>query len=272
MYDRLRRTGTRVGRALCALLVIVLLVAAVGYAVGPEPDVRSAPTVDTDESPSAVVADAASQLWVRDHTWELWVRERNRTSEHVVEHVVWRVRVQHSRSRFRATTWDRPDGPNETVEPTDQPMRYGYSRRYAAWGRLSGEDEWRRYSGVEPVYEPKTTAPIIATSGLRNASMTVVSENASTLVVQTSDERALSAFRSDYPRGEVTVTFVVAKTENPYLARYTVRQETNRTVTVTTARVSDVGTTTAPEPEGVPSVTPMEVVRRTVYGLEALFT
>lgn len=75
---------------------------------------------------------------------------------------------------------------------------------------------------------------------------TVVSENATALVVRTSDARALSALRSDFERGEVTATLVVVKTEEPCLARCTVRRETNETVVVKTVRVSAVGKTTHP--------------------------
>lgn len=272
MSERFRTVAWRVARGLAAVVLLCLGAAVVGFAVGPDPGVRSAPAVDTDERPSEVVADAATRLWVRDHTWELWVREQDRATESATKRIVWRVRVQHSRSRFRVVVWDDSEGPNGTVHPSDPPMRYGYSRRYAAWGRIPEEDDWRRYSGIEPVYEPKRSAPVTTVSGLRNASMTVVSENETALVVRTSDERALSALRSDFRRGEVTATFVVAKTEDPHLARYTVRKETNETVVVTTVQVSAVGTTTALKPEGVPPITPMEFVRRTVFGLEALFT
>lgn len=270
MSSRFRRLG-RIGvRAFGALLLLCLVVAAVGYAVGPDPEVRSAPNVDTDERPAKVVADAAAQLHVRDHTWELWLREQNRTTGNVSNGILWRVRVQHSQDRFRIAQWGPPDGSTESVEPTDQPARYGYSRRYAAWGKLPEEDEWRRYSGVEPTYGEKSSAPLSSTSQLRNVPMEIVSENETALVVRTSDERILSALRANPKRGKVTATFTVTKTDDPYLVRYTVRHVTDEEVTVWTKHVSEVGTTTAPEPDGVPAITPMEVIRRTFFGLKSL--
>lgn len=270
MSSRFRRLG-RIGvRAFGALLLLCLVIAAIGYAVGPDSEVRSAPSVDTDERPAEVVADAAAQLYVRDHTWDLRIREQNRTTGNVSEGILWRVRVQHSQDRFRITQWRPPNGSTESVEPTDQPARYGYSRRYAAWGKLPEEGEWRRYSGVEPTYGEKSSVPLSSTSQLRNASMDIVSENETALVVRTSDERALSALQVNHKRGKVTATFTVTKTDDPYLARYTVRHVTDEEVTVWTRHVYDVGTTTAPEPDGVPVITPMEVVRRTFFGLKSL--
>lgn len=260
----------RVARVSGGLLFLCFAVAAVGYAVGPDPSIQSAPTVDTEERASEVVADAAARLWVRDHTREQWLRERNRTTGGVTEGILWRIRVQHSRDRFRITEWPFPDEPNATVEPTDRPARWGYSRRYAAWGKLSENGEWRRYSGVEPVYGSKSSAPIYFALQLRNTSMEVISENETAITVRTSDEDALSALRVDREYGRVTATFVVAKTDDPYLVRFTVRHVTGEEVAVWTTRVTEVDTTTAPEPDGIPSITVMEVVRRTFFGLKSL--
>ena len=128
-------------------------------------------------------------------------------------------------------------------------------------------DGWRRY---EAAYGPTHSAPIRNVTLLRSASMTVVSENATALVVRTSDERAMEALQMDSRRGDATATFVVAKTENPYLSQATVRRETNETVEVNTIDVTDVGTTTAPRPDSIPRIALKEVVLRALLGLASL--
>ena len=270
MNDRLRTLGRRVGFVLVAVVLVCLAIVVAGYVVGPNPGVQSAPAVDVDEPPPEVVADATAQLWVRDHTWEQWTQERNLTTGAARGGIVAQVRVQHSRKRVRVTQWDFLYEENETVEPTDPPVYEGFSRRHAAWGSWTDEDDWNRITGIEPVYGPRSSAPVYYNSQFRNASMTVVSENESALAVRTSDERALEALEMSGAPGNVTVTFVVAKTENPYLSRVTVRHQRNESVDVNTYRVSAVGNTTAPKPDGVPAVTPVEVVRRTYFGVESL--
>lgn len=266
MNEQLRATCRRVGRVVGAFLVVCLVVGAVGYALGPDPGVRSAPAVDADERPSQVVADAAAQLWVRDHTWELWVEERNRTTGRVSGGIRWRMRVQHSRDRVRIVVWDVPAQANETVGPADPPERRGFATRYQGWVTSPDADGWRRHDAA---YGPTASAPVRSVAGLRNASMTVVSENETALVVRTSDERAMGALQMG-GRGNVTATFVVAKTADPYLSRVTVRQEADGTVEVTVVDVSDVGTTTAPRPDSIPQVTLTEVAQRTLLGLKSL--
>ena len=103
MYARLRTVRRRVGIVLVALVLGCLVVAAVGYAIGPDPGVQSVPMVDTDERPAEVVADAATQLHVRDHTWNLRLWERNLTTGSVSGGILWQMRVQHSQNRIRIT-------------------------------------------------------------------------------------------------------------------------------------------------------------------------
>lgn len=272
MNERLRRFGRLGGRAFGVLLLGFLIVATVGYAVGPEPGIQSAPTVDTDGPPSEVVADAATQLRVRDHTYELWQVERNRTTGSVNGGILWRMRIQHSRDRIRSVVWDGHSRSNDTVEPTERPEREGFSNRYTVWVNDTDDAKgWHRYeSRIEPLYQPTTASPVRYPSELRNVSMETVAENETTLIVRTSNEQALEALHFGGSRGNVTITFVVAKTDDPYLSRVTVREEMNDRVDVTTLRVSAVGTTTAKRPDPLPPTTPVEVFRRSAMGVASL--
>jgi len=223
--------------------------------------VESVPSVDFSDPPAEVVADASDQFRHRDHAWSLWIWTENRTTGERSGGVFTRFRVDRERNRFRATAWPRPGDGDNLVTPADPPTRRLFSSRYFTWIQRSGEGEWELLT-VPGKYLQSFPGPGFPTEELRNASVTVVSENESALVVRTRDRDVVDALnvRSE----NTTATFVVAKTADPYLARVTTRHVEPDEVEVASIRVEDVGNVDVRFPENTERVTPLELLNALV--------
>lgn len=242
---------------------MVLASAAVGPAPGPDP--ADAPTVDPDDPPAEVAADAVTQLRYRDHAFEYWIRERNRTDGSVRGGIAADVRVQHSAERVRVKVY-RSAFYEGWTEPSDPHLDF-YGTSATRHQRYGPDGAWQRVTRGGYVYRRNPQFRPWDAGTFRGANATVRRENATALVLVFTDRDVVDAVGPalENTTGE-RVTVVVRKRPSPHLARVAYRGRTGTEVVRRTYLVSGVGSTVVERPDRAPPAPVTQALHRTGPG------
>lgn len=258
-YPRLA-TGLRALPAVVGLCWLLVAAAAiVGFGLGAPGPEGSAPAVDFDDTPAAIVADASQRLEYRNHTVESWVRTVDFRTGGVRGGQFYRLHVEPGRGQLRGD-----------VRPASSYSDYGFvgagpvgavfATEGAAWARIDGQSYWQRSDAAGALADDAREIANVSRERLVAANLTAVRDNATAFVAETTDTAAVGF--DDIG----TVTYVVAKGEDPYLRqiRYDYGGPTERSTRL--FRVVHYGDAVAVRPPDLPPTTVSEVWSRVVRG------
>ena len=250
------------------LLLLALLVA--GFVVGPAPP-EDPPSIDADDPPATVAANALAQLDARDHTLERWLYRENATTGAVSGGILYRITIEHSAGEVRVRNYPGALASGEWTTPSAYSYRF-FGTRIVKYQRI-GDGPWRRVVGGGFVYDKGARSLARYAPAVRRANVTVATENATHLVLSITESRVVDRFAGFSPARNVsddTVRLVVRKGSTPHLQRAVYRGRTDDGVYRERHVIRNFGSAEARPPDGVPGTGASDAIARTVLGVERI--
>lgn len=250
------------------LLLLALLVA--GFVVGPAP-LQDPPSIDADDPPATVAADALAQLDARDHTLERWLYRENATTGNVSGGILYRITIDHSAGEVRVRNYPDALAPGAWTGRSASSYRF-FGTRIVTYQRI-GDGPWRRVVGGGYVYDDGAKSLARHAPAVRRANVTVATENATHLVLSITEGPVVDRFAGFSPARNVsndTVRLFVRKGSKPHLQRAVYRGRTGAGVYRERHAIRHFGTAEARAPDGVPGTGASDAIARTVLGVERI--